>query len=252
MHQLRDSWLKVTFSMGWNCQKPQTLLLLNSNHFCHPILSQFILQTHKERKREEESLFRYSLTIATKFRIKEDINFAGSSFVWGSWRRGTTNTQKKNPKKKERESKKKCLSQEQPTNAMFAIRQSMWWTCCPLKECPTTSLASNAPIAKAPLWWATIHPWMECCTARLILSNSSRNLAISAKISNQEKLRSRSRVRLQARYLQSSVEHKTSVLLVTKLSTLLKRCKWKENASTRHVSSALTVAACWLTPRTLP
>ncbi|CAF2117104.1 unnamed protein product [Brassica napus] len=62
-------------------KKPQTLLLLNSNHFCHPILSQFILQTHKERKREEESLFRYSLTIATKFRIKEDINFAGSSFV---------------------------------------------------------------------------------------------------------------------------------------------------------------------------
>ena len=124
---------------------------------------------------------------------------------------------------------------------MFAIRQSMWWTCCQLKECLTTSLASNAPIAKAPLWyiyiwftykiqflffarflcvrssiyiwlchgllviphvetilivwetvdddvygrWATIHPWMECCTARLILSNSSRNLAISAKISNQ-------------------------------------------------------------------
>jgi hypothetical protein len=64
-----------------------TLLLLNSNHFATQFYLIHFAKKIKERERErekekkEKTFLRYNLTIATKFHIKEDRNFAGSSVV---------------------------------------------------------------------------------------------------------------------------------------------------------------------------
>jgi hypothetical protein len=87
LHHLRDSWLKVTIPYWIEIVRNHNPSFAQLQSLCHPILSHSFCKKDQERERErekekkEKTFLRYNLTIATKFHIKEDRNFAGSSVV---------------------------------------------------------------------------------------------------------------------------------------------------------------------------